>query len=145
MVRGGAAGAASPNVEIIQRSPAQYNINFGRFNILGRREKKQTKFLTRDAKNQESGAEDGNRFASSALHISRFLTSFSVTPAAPAPAWPVNPPTGPSRPQPPEYMAVPDSVPVPVEVVQNTIFMLDYIGRLEVYADSLEAVIDDLC
>lgn len=50
-----------------------------------------------------------------------------------------------SRPQPPEYMAVSDSVPVPVEVVQNTIFMLDYIGRLEVYADSLEAVIDDLC
>ena len=50
-----------------------------------------------------------------------------------------------SRPQPPEYMAVPDSVPVPLEVVQNTIFMLDYIGRLEVYADSLEAVIDDLC
>ena len=50
-----------------------------------------------------------------------------------------------SRPQPPEYMAVPDSVPVPVEVVQNTIFMLDYIGRLEVYADSLEAVRDDLC
>lgn len=50
-----------------------------------------------------------------------------------------------SRPQPPKYMAVPDSVPVPVEVVQNTIFMLDYIGRLEVYADSLEAVIDDLC
>lgn len=50
-----------------------------------------------------------------------------------------------SRPQPPEYMTVPDSVPVPLEVVQNTIFMLDYIGRLEVYADSLEAVIDDLC
>ena len=50
-----------------------------------------------------------------------------------------------SRPQPPEYMAVPDSVPVPVAVVQHTIFMLDYIGRLEVYADSLEAVIDDLC
>ena len=50
-----------------------------------------------------------------------------------------------SRPQPPEYMAVSDSVPVPLEVVQNTIFMLDYIGRLEVYADSLEAVIDDLC
>lgn len=50
-----------------------------------------------------------------------------------------------SRPQPPEYMALPDSVPVPLEVVQNTIFMLDYIGRLEVYADSLEAVIDDLC
>lgn len=49
-----------------------------------------------------------------------------------------------SRPQPPEYIAVPDSVPVPLEVVQNTIFMLDYIGRLEVYADSLEAVIDDL-
>lgn len=50
-----------------------------------------------------------------------------------------------SRPHPPEYIAVPDSVPVPLEVVQNTIFMLDYIGRLEVYADSLEAVIDDLC
>ena len=50
-----------------------------------------------------------------------------------------------SRPQPPEYLAVPHWVPVPVEVVQNTIFMLDYIGRLEVYADSLEAVIDDLC
>lgn len=50
-----------------------------------------------------------------------------------------------SRPQPPEYIAVPDSVPVPLEVVQNTIFMLDYIGRLEVYADSLEAAIDDLC
>lgn len=50
-----------------------------------------------------------------------------------------------SRPQPPEYIAVSDSVPVPLEVVQNTIFMLDYIGRLEVYADSLEAVIDDLC
>ena len=50
-----------------------------------------------------------------------------------------------SRPQPPEYMAVPDSVPVPLEVVQNTIFMLDYIGRLVVYADSLEAEIDDLC
>lgn len=49
-----------------------------------------------------------------------------------------------SRPQPPEYIAVPDSVPVPLEVVQNTIFMMDYIGRLEVYADSLEAVIDDL-
>ena len=49
-----------------------------------------------------------------------------------------------ARPQPPEYIAVPDSVPVPLEVVQNTIFMLDYIGRLEVYADSLEAVIDDL-
>ena len=50
-----------------------------------------------------------------------------------------------SRPQPPEYIPVSDSVPVPLEVVQNTIFMLDYIGRLEVYADSLEAVIDDLC
>ena len=50
-----------------------------------------------------------------------------------------------SRPEPPEYIPVPDSVPVPLEVVQNTIFMLDYIGRLEVYADSLEAVIDDLC
>lgn len=50
-----------------------------------------------------------------------------------------------SRPEPPEYIAVPDLVPVPLEVVQNTIFMLDYIGRLEVYADSLEAVIDDLC
>ena len=50
-----------------------------------------------------------------------------------------------SRPQPPEDIAVSDSVPVPLEVVQNTIFMLDYIGRLEVYADSLEAVIDDLC
>ena len=49
-----------------------------------------------------------------------------------------------ARPQPPEYIAVSDSVPVPLEVVQNTIFMLDYIGRLEVYADSLEAVIDDL-
>ena len=56
-----------------------------------------------------------------------------------------SPPLAVSRPQPPEYLAVPDSVPVPLEVVQNTIFMLDYIGRLEVYADSLEAVIDDLC
>ena len=52
MVRGGAAGAASPNVEIIQRSTAQYNINFGRFYILGRREKNRVKIL---AKAQKSG------------------------------------------------------------------------------------------
>ena len=75
-----------------------------------------------------------NKFVTLALLVALILSGCASSPSLAV-----------SRPQPPEYIAVPDSVPVPVEVVQNTIFMLDYIGRLEVYADSLEAVIDDLC
>lgn len=48
------------------------------------------------------------------------------------------------RPTPPEYIELPSGVPVPLEVMQNTIYMLDYIDRLEIYADNLEGIIDDL-
>ena len=74
-----------------------------------------------------------SKFVALALLVMSILSGCASTPSLSV-----------ARPQPPEYIAVPDSVPVPLEVVQNTIFMLDYIGRLEVYADSLEAVIDDL-
>lgn len=48
------------------------------------------------------------------------------------------------RPVPPEYVEVPDDIPVPVEVMTNTVYMLDYIERLEVYADNLETLLYDV-
>ena len=48
------------------------------------------------------------------------------------------------RPVPPQYVEVSDDVPVPVEVMTNTIYMLDYIERLEVYADNLETLLYDV-
>ena len=48
------------------------------------------------------------------------------------------------RPVPPEYVDVPDDIPVPVEVMTNSIYMLDYIERLEVYADNLETLLYDV-
>ena len=48
------------------------------------------------------------------------------------------------RPVPPEYVSVPEDIPVPVEVMTNTIYMLDYIERLEVYADNLETLLYDV-
>ena len=48
------------------------------------------------------------------------------------------------RPVPPQYVEVPDDIPVPVEVMTNTIYMLDYIERLEVYADNLETLLYDV-
>ena len=46
------------------------------------------------------------------------------------------------RPVPPQYVEVSDDV--PVEVMTNTIYMLDYIERLEVYADNLETLLYDV-
>ena len=48
------------------------------------------------------------------------------------------------RPVPPQYVEVSDDIPVPVEVMTNTIYMLDYIERLEVYADNLETFLYDV-
>lgn len=48
------------------------------------------------------------------------------------------------RPVPPEYVEIPDDIPVPVEVMTNTVYMLDYIERLEVYADNLETFLYDV-
>lgn len=48
------------------------------------------------------------------------------------------------RPVPPQYVEVSDDIPVPVEVMTNTIYMLDYIERLEVYADNLETLLYDV-
>ena len=48
------------------------------------------------------------------------------------------------RPVPPQYVEVFDDIPVPVEVMTNTIYMLDYIERLEVYADNLETLLYDV-
>ena len=48
------------------------------------------------------------------------------------------------RPVPPQYVEVPDDIPVPVEVMTNTVYMLDYIERLEVYADNLETLLYDV-
>ena len=48
------------------------------------------------------------------------------------------------RPVPPQYVEVPDDIPVPVEVMTNTIYMFDYIERLEVYADNLGTLLYDV-
>ena len=48
------------------------------------------------------------------------------------------------RPVPPQYVEVPEDISVPVEVMTNTIYMLDYIERLEVYADNLETLLYDV-
>ena len=49
-----------------------------------------------------------------------------------------------TRPAPPVYQAVPDDALVPLEVVNNTIYMLDYISKLEIYADNLEQYINEI-
>lgn len=49
-----------------------------------------------------------------------------------------------ARPASPVYQRVPDDAFVPLEVVNNTIFMLDYISKLEIYADNLEQYINDI-
>lgn len=47
-----------------------------------------------------------------------------------------------TRPSSPVYQRVPDDAFVPLEVVNNTIYMLDYISKLEIYADNLEQYIN---
>lgn len=48
------------------------------------------------------------------------------------------------RPSSPVYQRVPDDAFVPLEVVNNTIYMLDYISKLEIYADNLEQYINEI-
>lgn len=49
-----------------------------------------------------------------------------------------------TRPASPVYQKVPDDAFVPLEVVNNTICMLDYISKLEIYADNLEQYINEI-
>ena len=49
-----------------------------------------------------------------------------------------------TRPASPVYQRVPDDAFVPLEVVNNTIYMLDYISKLEIYADNLEQYINEI-
>ena len=49
-----------------------------------------------------------------------------------------------ARPTSPVYQRVPDDAFVPLEVVNNTIYMLDYISKLEIYADNLEQYINEI-